>query len=75
LDDLLTCLFLSGWSCVDSPPEELRVLFHQVSGDRQRRREKYGEKCPRLPVIKRPRGNKQQRGHDKKKKQESAERF
>ncbi len=74
-DDLLSLLLLGGRTAAHPSRQKLRVLYHEVNGDRQRRREIYAEENPRLPVGERPRRDENQRRHDEKQEQEPAERF
>src|SRR5208282_1679931 len=55
LYDVLAPLPLGAQACMCPPLEELRIVLHQVEGDRQHRHGKQRQKNPRLPVIKSPR--------------------
>src|SRR5262249_51356132 len=66
-DDLLRWLFFGGGPDLHAALKELRVFDHEPYPDCGRTGEKDGDKNPRFPIIKRPRGEKEQRSHDDRK--------
>src|SRR5712692_7638095 len=75
LNDLLALLLLVEGARGYPPLEQVRIVLHQVDGDRQHRHEKYGQENPRLPIMERPRRDEQQRCHDDKQLEKSSERL
>ena len=74
-DDLLRGGLLRARPSPHPPRQELRIRYHEIDGNRQRRDKIKDEERPRLPVVKRARGDEHQRHRRRNQKQERNDRL